>query len=140
MSIFSKGLEAGESFKHLAERLLDWWTSGPGRGELERLGAGEIERMAQDLGLSPGDLTRLAARDAQASLLLHRRLSLLGLSSEDIERLGFRHDLERTCGLCGDQRVCEHDLEMRPDGDEWKRYCPNVASLERIAAEVRRRD
>lgn len=84
---------------------------------------------------SASDLERLADRDSEGGLLLYQRLEKLGLTPADIEKAGFRHDLERTCGLCQDQGDCKHDLEMRPDSDEWKSYCPNRASLELLKAE-----
>lgn len=114
----------------LAGRIIDWWHNGPRRSDLERIGASELAHMAQDLGLSAGDLSRLAVRDSTAGLLLYDRLSKLGLTAADIEKAGFRPDLERTCGLCNAEEVCRHDLEMRPDESGWKSYCPNCSSLE----------
>lgn len=119
---------------HLVSQLAAWWHNGPRQFGLNGVSEGEVSRMAHDLGLSPGDLTRLAARDEDASLLLYSRLERLGLTKDDIENAGFRRDLERTCGLCPDKDICQHDLDMRRDGDDWKIYCPNRYSLESVQA------
>lgn len=130
-------LDAGTAAEHgrlhaFADRIIDWWKNGPRRSDLDSISSAEVARMAQDLGISADDLTRLASRDTDAGLLLYERLQRLGLTHEDIERTGFRHDLERTCGLCDAQEMCRHDLAMRPDDPAWKSYCPNCTSLEAL--------
>jgi hypothetical protein len=121
--------------QQIASRLADLWAHGLQRSELDGVSSAEVARMAQDLGLSQSDLARLAERDGAGGLLLYKRLEQLGLTQADIEKAGFRRDLERTCGLCQDQGDCRHDLEMRADSDEWKAYCPNSRSLEMLQAE-----
>lgn len=122
----------------LVTRLIDWWLRGPPGHDIDRLSPQELEHMAHDLGLRPDELTRLARRDADAEILLHRRLALLGLTAADAERLGMRRDLERTCGLCGEQAMCKSDLEMRPESEDWRSYCPNCGVLETLEAEVKK--
>jgi len=130
-------IDAGTAAAHgrlhaLADRIIDWWKNGPRRSDLDGISSAEVARMAQDLGISADDLTRLASRDSDAGLLLYERLTRLGLTREDIEKAGFQRDLERTCGLCDAQEVCRHDMDMRPDDDGWKSYCPNCTSLETL--------
>ena len=121
-------------FHDMLSRLADWWKNGPRHFGLEGVSSEEMARMAQDLGLSVNDLTRLSERDDDATLLLYSRLQRLGLSKADIDQAGFRRDLERTCGLCPDKDICQHDLDMRAEGEEWKVYCPNRHSLEQLQA------
>ncbi len=125
------GAEHGR-FHAMADRIIDWWKNGPRRSDFDSISSAEVARMAQDLGISADDLTRLASRDSDAGLLLYERLTRLGLTREDIEKTGFQRDLERTCGLCDAQEVCRHDLDMRPDDAAWKSYCPNCTSLEAV--------
>jgi hypothetical protein len=116
-------------------RLEDW-----ARGnELQSLSRDELDRVAHDIGLNGDELERLAAGEADASRLLYARLEGLGLTMEAIEAkgAGTRRDMERTCGLCGERALCEHDLSERPDSDEWRRLCPNsavFAAMEQLAA------
>lgn len=123
--------------QEIASRLAEWWSHGIRRSDLDGVSAAEVARMAQDLGISVSDLERLAEQKSDGELLLYKRLEKLGLTADDMEKAGFRRDLERTCGLCQDQGDCRHDLEMRPDSDEWKAYCPNRQSLETLQAEMK---
>jgi hypothetical protein len=116
----------------LVSRLIEWWLKGPPGHDIDRLRPSELEHMAHDLGLQPSELVRLAQRDAHAEILLYRRLQALGLAATDVERLGLKRDLERTCALCTEQEICRHDLDMRPDSDDWKNYCPNSGVLDAV--------
>lgn len=122
----------------LLSRLLariEAWASG---SELDRLGAEELRCLARDVGLEPGDLTRLVQQESDASRLLYARLESLGLTMGEIEArgVGMARDMERTCGLCADRALCEHDLAERPDSPAWRRICPNnwtFDEMERMA-------
>lgn len=126
----------------LLQRLLariEAWARG---SELDRLSAGELQSLARDVGLEAGDLTRLAEGKSDASRLLYARLEELGLTMAGIEAkgVGAARDMERTCALCADRALCEHDLRERPDSPAWRRICPNswtFDEMERLAkAEV----
>ena len=122
----------------LLQRLLarlEAWARG---SELDRLGADELHHLARDVGLDAGDLARLAEGPSDASRLLYARLEGLGLTMGEIEArgVGMARDMERTCGLCADRALCEHDLEERPDSPAWRRICPNnwtFDEMERLA-------
>jgi hypothetical protein len=128
----------GGLVERLLARLESW-----GRGnELSGFSHAELERIASDVGVSAGDLERLAATDSDASRLLYARLESLGLRMEAIEAkgLGARRDMERTCALCGDRALCAHDLEERPDSPEWRKVCPNndtFEMMERLGTQTR---
>jgi hypothetical protein len=109
-------------------RLRDWWQR---RSELDTMDPDELERMANDLGMTGSELKDLAARGPDAAHLLYERMRALDLTEADVERvaLGLMRDLERTCARCSDKGVCQRDLAMRPDDPDWAGYCPNAAAL-----------
>jgi len=110
-------------FERFMARLEEW-----ARGnEIDRLSAQELEHLAQDVGLAPHELARLAGEESDASRLLYARIESLGLTMEEIEArgVGDRRDMERTCGLCADRALCAHDLAERPESDAWRKVCPN---------------
>jgi hypothetical protein len=95
------------------------------------MGPRELERTAEDVGITAPELRELVARGPHAADLLHERMRALGLCKEDVERVAFglmRH-LERTCALCSEKGVCHRDLAERPDDPAWRGYCPNAIAL-----------
>ena len=122
-------------FHRLLTRIEEWGR----RNELAHLGAEEMRHLAHDVGLDAGDLSRLAAQDSDAARLLYARLEGLGLTMAGIEAqgVGSARDMERTCGLCADRALCEHDLHERPESGDWRKICPNswtFDAMERLAA------
>jgi hypothetical protein len=116
--------------QRLLARIEQW-----GRGnELANLSPSEMQLLAHDVGLDASDLVRLATGESDASRLLYARLQSLGLTMEDIEAkgVGSARDMERTCGLCADRALCEHDLMERPDSEDWRRTCPNIWTFDEI--------
>jgi hypothetical protein len=109
-------------------RLRDWWQR---RSELDAMDPGELERVANDLGMTGRELKDLAARGPDAAHLLHERMRVLNLTRADVERVapGLMRDLERTCACCSEKGACEKDLATRPDDADWAGYCPNAVAL-----------
>jgi hypothetical protein len=126
---------AGPGLRDAADRFLarwrEWWQRGRELGNFDRP---ELDRLAGELGLTAGDLEDLVARGPAAADLLYQRLSALGLTRADVERVahGLMRDLERTCACCNEKGVCEKDLARRPEDPAWKGYCPNAISLESV--------
>ncbi len=114
----------GES---ILDRLLTKIEEWGRRNELETLSADEMRHLAHDVGLDSHDLARLATVESEAARLLYARLESLGLTMAEIEAkgVGSARDMERTCGLCADRALCEHDLAERPEAGDWRRICPN---------------
>jgi hypothetical protein len=106
--------------------------------ELQCAGAAEVERIAQDLGLSGIDLCTLVSHPDDRTLLAKR---LAGLHLEPAalaraESVIFR-DLQRVCAMCGFKYRCARDLAVEafdPTWDGWRDYCPNAATLSAIGA------
>jgi len=129
------GSGAGASWVGAVERLFARWRDSlQQRREFDAAGPEEIERMAREFGMSASDLADLAVRGPSAADLLYQRMSALGLSAADVERIGHGvlWDLERTCSCCGSKKVCGRDLAERPADAKWQDYCPNVLTLESV--------
>jgi hypothetical protein len=116
----------------------NWRVARQGAFELQCAGAAEVTRIAQDLGVSSGELHRLVRRPDERALLA-RRMALLHLEPGAFSRsepATFR-DLQRMCALCGVRERCAADLEDQgrdPAWQEWRDYCPNATTLSALAA------
>jgi hypothetical protein len=104
--------------------------AGSGR-EWQALDAAEQRRMAQDLGLSCGDLGMLIAGSGGTAELdeLLRRMNLQLAAG----MRGALPDLQRVCALCQNRSDCREWLsipaEMRDDA-ALPYFCPNREELE----------
>jgi uncharacterized protein DUF6455 len=96
--------------------------------ELANCSESELARVAQDLGISAADLRVLASRDKTAADLLYRRLGSLQLDPTSIDPILMR-DLQRCCSNCDSKQLCAHELEDKPKGASWPKYCPNEQTI-----------
>ncbi|MDX2202444.1 MAG: hypothetical protein NW223_06830 [Hyphomicrobiaceae bacterium] len=112
-------------------RLIARWRE---QSELSQLPAGELDRVAGELGMTGEDLASLALKGPHASDLLYERMAALGITRDDADRLahGLMRDLERSCACCADKGQCKGDLAQHPDDPVWKEYCPNAITLESL--------
>jgi hypothetical protein len=119
--------------------LAEWWrrhaVMRENLADLDALGPEETGRMAQDVGIAPGELRELARHDSDAAGLLEKRLRVLGLSSAELVTTAPAElrDLERLCTLCRSKGRCAHDLATDPDTPAWHQYCPNEQTLTSLA-------
>ena len=96
--------------------------------ELSHCDASELTRVAHDLGVSTEDLRVLATRDKTAADLLYRRLESLRLDPASVDPAVMR-DLQRCCSTCDSKQLCAHELEDKPKGASWPKYCPNEEAI-----------
>ena len=119
----------------------DLWMSWNERrvrlAELDQVGSAETARVAGDLGTSSGELRSLVGRGAKAVDLLPRRMRSLDLDPERIEPAVMR-DLQRCCASCDSKTLCAHELEDRPKGARWPKYCPNELTIGALSADKQR--
>ena len=115
----------------LLSRVRDWWSR---QNELSRLDPKELERVANEMGMSTSDLKHLVTLGPDAADQLYQRMQALGLSRMEIERsaMDVLRDLQRTCACCNEKNRCERDLSERPNDRIWQDYCPNAATLETL--------
>lgn len=127
-------------FFELLGRITELWKSFVARraavNELARADGGEMARIAQELGVSPDELYRLASRDKTAADLLYRRLQGLRLDPKSIDVAVLR-DLQRCCSNCGSKQLCVHELEDNPRTARWPKYCPNEDTIAALTTEPR---
>lgn len=99
--------------------------------DLAAIGDREVEQIAKDIGLSPGELYSLTRSDAKGAELLAHRMGALDLDCQEVARLvpETLHDLQRLCTFCSHRKRCARDLACTPQDSRWKDYCPNVATL-----------
>jgi hypothetical protein len=117
-----------ELLRLLSEVGKAFWSKRAAVNELAGCDASEVARVAQDLGISAADLCILANRDKTAADLLKRRLETLRLDPTSVDPALMR-DLQRCCSNCDSKQLCAHELEDKPKGATWPKYCPNEETI-----------
>ena len=107
------------------------------REELARCGPEEVAHTARELGLSSGDLYRLASKGPQAADLVEKMLLALGVDPEILARQNPRvmRDLQRLCIMCEHKKQCKHELDAGTAKENFRSYCPNAFTLEELFKE-----
>jgi hypothetical protein len=103
--------------------------------ELAACPAGELRRIAAEVGVSGADLRQLCRNPVGPSDLLPQRLNLLGLDANYLQQempLLFR-DLARVCANCQASRRCGRDLAHGDVETGMDTYCLNAATLDALA-------
>jgi hypothetical protein len=98
---------------------------------LEQCDANELAAIAQDVGVSPGELRRMARLGPDAAKLLYQRLEALHLDAQTLaaKEPGAMRDLERLCSSCTSKGRCQRDLVRNKNDPVWRQYCPNEDTL-----------
>ena len=92
-----------------------------------------VERIANDLQLSPADLEELVRRAPTANEL-PRLLEALGISARDLARVEpmVGANLERVCALCESKRECDRDLASGASAEHYQEYCLNAPRIAQL--------
>src|SRR6516165_4584301 len=92
-----------------------------------------VERIANDLQLSPTDLEELVRRAPTANEL-PRLLEALGISARDLARVEpmVGANLERVCALCESKRECDRDLTSGASAEHYQEYCLNAPRIAQL--------
>lgn len=95
----------------------------------------EVERVAQEFGLSRNDLIELSRAGPKAAELLERRLLAMRVypSAPKVEDPLVMRDLQRCCASCDSKRRCKRDLDEGSKALDWQQYCPNAETLNALA-------
>lgn len=104
------------------------------RSDLDNLEADQLSIIARDIGITADELYRLDRRGDLAKLLLPERLAQEGVRplAVQAEWPSVWKDLQRVCALCEHTEVCQRDLRIEPDSNEWHRYCPNEGTIKSL--------
>jgi hypothetical protein len=123
--------EAFSKLRHRLQRALDDRRS---RAELHACPPGELHRIAQDVGLSDGELQTLASSHPGPSQLMPRRLEQLGLDPAYLKhaRGATYRDLERVCASCRAWRRCARDLAHGNVEAGMRSYCLNAPTIDAL--------
>ena len=89
------------------------------------------EKIAIDLGVSPGELDQLIRRGPHAADELPKMMAAIGLDAKAIARAQplVMRDLERVCALCEQKKQCDRDLAAGTAAQHYKEYCGNAETL-----------
>lgn len=126
-----------DGHRTVRDRIGAWWrrwcARAAGLGDLDGVPS-ELERVARETGVSVGDLRVLAGKWPDAGHLVHRRMAALGAESTQVADAhpAVMRDLQRVCSICGHERVCERDLGRACENPAWRKYCPNVGTLDAL--------
>jgi hypothetical protein len=97
----------------------------------------DVERMADDVGVSTAELRQLASKGAESADLLQDRMGALYLVQGEVARRepATFQDLQRVCTMCDCHHRCARDLERDPLNADWEDYCPNATTLKALGAQ-----
>jgi hypothetical protein len=121
------------------EAAVRWWRKWTDDGATAKLQCcleQDVERIAQDIGVSKSELHRLVRQGPGSADLLLRRMAALDLDPKEVtvaEPATFR-DLQRVCSMCESKRRCARDMAGDCTLAAWPEYCPNTATLQALNA------
>jgi len=102
--------------------------------EIEKMDTQDVRCIARDLGISPVEIRTLTAKGENAADLLVRRMKTIGLEPGQVD-VAVMRDLQRCCSICTQKGLCIHELEDKPRGATWPKYCPNEQTLTALTDE-----
>ena len=100
---------------------------------VENQASSVVERIANDLQVSPANLEELVRRAPTADEL-PRLLEALGISAPDLARVEpmVGANLERVCTLCKSKPECNRDLASGASAEHYQEYCLNASRIARL--------
>jgi len=105
------------------------------RAEIDRLG--ELDRLAQDIGVSTRDLEELVSlgRDPEQ---LSEMLTALCIDKTALARSepAVLQDMQRLCGLCEASGICRRALDSGTVATAYRNFCVNAPTLDALKAEM----
>jgi len=99
----------------------------------------ELHLIAQDVGLSDGDLRSLSCNHHGPTELMAKRLQELGLDTAYFRyaRTAAYRDMERVCGTCKAWRRCARDLAKGEVQAGMRGYCLNAPTIDALTIDRR---
>ncbi len=109
---------------------------GHGSG-LSRCDRDEVMQIANDLGVSPGELQELSNKGPGSADLVQKMLLALGIDAKALTQSDplVMRDLQRLCTTCGDKGRCAHELADGTATAHFHEFCPNAFTLDALFAD-----
>ena len=94
----------------------------------------DIAQTAQKLGIQPGELASLTNKGLESAALLEKMLRALGVEPGQLANANplIMQDLTRLCITCVAKGRCERDLEAGTAAENFRDYCPNAYTLDKL--------
>src|SRR5215813_760857 len=124
----------GPRWHQLIDMAAAWRRRRASVKEIEKMDTQEVRCIARDLGISPVEIRTLTAKGENAADLLVRRMKTIGLEPGQVD-VAVMRDLQRCCSICTQKGLCIHELEDKPRGVTWPKYCPNEQTLTALTDE-----
>ena len=92
----------------------------------------EMNRKADDLGMTESDLLSLAPNAPDNSALMQLMMKARGLDPEVVRNsfLTLQRDIERVCTQCRATRTCRRELEAGTAAARCHDFCPNAGTFD----------
>jgi Family of unknown function (DUF6455) len=87
-----------------------------------------------DTPRGPGARPKPPREDSDGGVATTSRYDLaqaLRLEPNRVDPLVMRH-LQRCCSNCDSKQLCVHELEDKPKGATWPKYCPNEQTIKAL--------
>jgi hypothetical protein len=94
----------------------------------------EVSRIANDMGMSAGQLRELVQKGPHAADQVQKMLIALKVDPKhvaDTEPLVMR-DLQRLCIFCDDKKHCAQELAAGTAAAHFHEFCPNAQTLDAL--------
>lgn len=109
--------------------LSTWLKHRRDRAELESLDRHELDAIAHDIGLAPGELEDLVDKATSPERLM-RMLEALQMDPAKLAKAPpVVRDLQRLCGHCGATHECQHALDTGTAQARYPEFCINAGTL-----------
>ena len=112
----------------------DWLKQRREINEMYECDAAEFANIANDLGVTPGDLETFVRQGPHAADELPKLLKALGIDERAIARsqLLVLRDMERVCASCRHKRECDRDLAAGTSPQHYQEYCGNASMIDSL--------
>ena len=126
----------------LLSHIRDGWTKFAeqvvGSDALDRLSPTEMQRLAQDTGLTQDELAQAITADRHVAELLGAMLAARGLDRGRLmaEQPATMRVLEVTCSRCNMTGRCQHELKVGTAAANAEHFCPNADTMGALAVRL----
>jgi len=105
------------------------------RHELGQCSPEDVRQIANDLGITVGELRTMSAKNPHAADLLIKMLTALSVDPETLAKSdpATMRDLQRLCTSCGHKGRCAHELAEGTAAEHFKSFCPNAFTLDALS-------